>query len=107
MSELIYTNIKANSFKVWGFDTYTDELTKEEVVTSYRGRIGLPKEKLNKYIKRFPNTETALKYIKNKINKRKEKRYKTISASKYFEMVEIKMPLSSITRFIEREGNNI
>jgi len=99
MAEYVFVNIQNGSFKVWGYDAFTQESGKSEIIT-YWGKIGLPMHKLRKNRKHFPSWCKAHDYVMDKIKEKKCKGYKLMKNHKYFGAMDNKS-LSSLVQMIE------
>lgn len=99
MAQYVYVNIKNGSFKVWGYDAFSQDSGESEVIT-YWGKIGTPMQKLRKNKKQFKRWGDAYDYLMDKTKEKKCKGYKIMKNYKYFDAISSK-PLSSLIQMIE------
>ena len=99
MAEYVFLNISSGSFKVWGYDAFSQKSGESEVIT-YWGKIGIPMHKLRKNRKEFNRWGEAYDYVIMKIKEKKCKGYRMMKNYKYFDAISDK-PLSSLIQMIE------
>lgn len=107
MSEYIYVNIESTSFKIWGYDLWKSLNNGTSIIFLYRGRIGLPMEKLQKYKKTFDSFEKAEIYISKALKRKKHKGYIKVKYYPYFKLISKGKPLWELLRFIDITGQKI
>ena len=101
MAEYVYVNIKETSFKIWGYDFCLAEKNAKTILFMYRGRIGLPMEKLQRYKKVFDTLLEAEQYLKEALQRRKYKKYVKVKYYPYFKLISANKPLWEVLRYIE------
>ncbi len=102
MSEIVWACVNNGSFKVWGFDCFTNEKTGETNIITYFGRIGRTMQELRKINKWFKSYGDTYDYIMQKI-KDKDCNYIRFSNPRYFELINSNK-ISTLIKEIEVKG---
>lgn len=91
MAEVVYCNIRDGHFKVWGYDSFTEEHEgergKEVRFISYWGRIGLMMHRLQKKEKIFLNFHDAFDFLRGKLKEKRGKGYFPVPNHLYFDAI--------------------